>query len=154
MKRDTLLAVGGLAALAYLLFGRKASAATAPQVAQTSNPANVPTLTPVGVTPPSMPMFPGLSPIEVSGALPELPGSIAVTQSEVAQASGLWAGLSSAPNLLSGWVNFPSGSQAAASLFEVRADAAGNDYVEWSGQVYRLSSPDDSGNYTATLYTG
>lgn len=154
-RNNLLLGLGGVGLL-YLLTRRASASPASAQVAQTSNPANVPPLTPITVTTPSMPSLPGinLSPIDVSSALPELPGSIAVTAAQAAQGTSLWDGLSSAPTLVSGWVNFPSGSQAAASLFEVRADAAGNNYVEWSGQVYQLSGPDDSGNYTATLYTG
>lgn len=75
----------------------------------------------------------------------------APTASQVSSQSSLWANLvpTSAP-VSSGYVNFPSGSQAAAVLLPWRTDGAGNFYVTWAGTVYAVGlTPDQYGNYTA-----
>ncbi len=82
--------------------------------------------------------------------IPELPGAGAPSAGDVSNAASFWNSLGGGGSLSSGYINFPSGSQAAASLFQVRSDAYGSPYVQWAGRVYILTGPDSMGNYTAT----
>jgi hypothetical protein len=82
--------------------------------------------------------------------IPELPGNLAVSQPLVAGAASFWDTLLAGPAIPAGWINFPSGSQAAATFFQVRYDTYGSPYVQWAGVSYILTGPDSSGNYTAT----
>jgi hypothetical protein len=81
---------------------------------------------------------------------PELPGERAVSQPLVAGSASFWDTLLAGPSIPAGWINFPSGSQAAATLFQTRYDVYGSPYVQWAGLSYILTGPDASGNYTAT----
>jgi len=69
---------------------------------------------------------------------------------QIGSAADYWARMAPAQGFDSGYVNFPSGSQAAAALFPVRVDVYGSPYVQWAGQLYILTGPDASGNYNAT----
>lgn len=82
--------------------------------------------------------------------IPELPGSMAPTSSSIGTAAQYWANMAPLQGFSSGYINFPSGSQAAAALFPVRADVYGSPYVQWAGNLYILLGPDSSGNYNAT----
>lgn len=82
--------------------------------------------------------------------IPELPGSMAVSQPLVSGSTSFWDTLLAGPSIPAGWINFPSGSQAAATLFQTRYDVYGSAYVQWAGLSYILVGPDASGNYSAT----
>ncbi len=110
-------------------------------------------------SPLSTPLLPGNAPAQPVQAgtqnIPELPGSMAVTSPQVSSAASYWATLAPVQGFDSGYINFPSGSQAAAALFPVRADVYGSPYVQWAGVLFILTGPDSSGNYTATqIQTG
>lgn len=87
-----------------------------------------------------------------SGRMPPagLPGAMAPTATEFTDAASFWTTLGAGDPLSSGYVNFPSGSQAAAAAFQTRYDPYGSAYVQWAGSVYILIGPDSMGNYTAT----
>lgn len=82
--------------------------------------------------------------------IPELPGSMAVTAPTVQGALSFWDTLNPGGSMSSGYINFPSGSQVAATLFQTRYDGYGSPYVQWAGLTYILTGPDVSGNYSAT----
>lgn len=82
--------------------------------------------------------------------IPELPATMAVTAPQVSGAVSFWDTLNVGSSMSSGYINFPSGSQAAATLFQTRYDQYGSPYVQWAGLTYILTGPDVSGNYTAT----
>jgi hypothetical protein len=86
-------------------------------------------------------------------ALQPLPGSMAPTQPQIAGAVSFWDTLAPATPPMSGYIQFPSGSQAAAALFgygNTAMDNSGNFYVQWAGGVYRLANtPDRSGNWAS-----
>lgn len=101
--------------------------------------------------PPRAPSGGGNYPIQAGTQnIPELPGSMATTAGAITNAASFWNSLGSGDALASGYINFPSGSQAAAALFPVRTDVYGSPYIQWAGQVYILMGPDSMGNYTAT----
>lgn len=136
------LGLGAVGFLAYAIFGRKATAATAVL------PGTVPPA-PSGALP-----GPVLQPIAVSAmALPELPGAGAVTGAQVAAATSFWGSLTPVGAIDSGYINFPDGTQAAAATFgagNTRMDGLGNYYVQWAGQVFQIGSQDADGNWPAT----
>lgn len=78
-----------------------------------------------------------------------LTGIPALTSAQGSQVQGFWGTLSPVVPLASGYVTFPSGSQAAASLFggNTAMDGNGNLYVQWAGQVFQLGAKDSAGNY-------
>lgn len=124
---NMLLGAAVLIGGAYFLLSKKASAAT-PGVAPA--PASSPFLAPAPV-----------------------PGSIAPTGSQVTAAQAIWANLTATTGPYSGYVNFPSGSQAAAAFLPWATDTAGNYYTQWAGQIYivGVTQPDSNGNYPAKL---
>ncbi len=74
----------------------------------------------------------------------------AITVAQASSQATTWAGLTptSAP-AQSGYVNFPSGSQAAVALLPWRTDGT-NFFTNWAGVVYRVPlSADQYGNLTA-----
>jgi hypothetical protein len=76
----------------------------------------------------------------------------AVTAQQIAGANSFWSTLTPVVPLASGYITFPSGSQAAAATFgggNTAMDGNGNLYVQWAGQVYQLGSQDSAGNYPA-----
>lgn len=94
---------------------------------------------------------PGLLPRQAGTQnIPELPGATAPTATQISSAQDFWDTLTAGAAPASGYINFPSGSQAAAALFDVRYDGYGSPYVQWAGQAYILTGPDASGNLTAT----
>lgn len=84
--------------------------------------------------------------------IPELPGAQAPTSGELAAGGSFWDTLTPVQAISSGFINFPSGSQAAASEFLPRMDQSGNYYVQWAGQTYGLGAMDANGNWPAILY--
>jgi hypothetical protein len=121
----TLVAVVALIGGALWYTTRKASAATS-------------TLPSVG---------PGFSPPA------PVPGAIAPTGSQVTAAAAVWSNLTPTSGPTAGYVNFPSGSQAAATFLPWATDDAGNYYTQWAGQLYivGVGYTDSNGNYTAKL---
>jgi len=81
--------------------------------------------------------------------LPELPGAGALTSAQFTSANTYWDSLIPVMPLDSGYINFPSGSQAAATLFTTKMDAMGNYYVQWAGRTFVLGSQDAMGNWPA-----
>jgi hypothetical protein len=137
MDRKTIglvLGIGAVGAFLYL-YARKAAAATA---AAAAGPAATPGLVQLPST-----VQPGL-PVTYQVSVP------APTASQVSQAATRWSQLTPAVAPDSGWVNFPSGSQAAASLLQWGMDSQGSYYVEWSGQVFLIGAQDSYGNWSAT----
>jgi hypothetical protein len=117
--------IGGL----YFLMTRKATAAPAVQVTS-------PGAAPVGAGTVSAPTL--------------SPGSMATTAGALTATNQIWANLTATTGPYSGYVNFPSGSQAAAGLLQWATDGAGNYYTQWAGHIYLVPLvTDDSGNYTA-----
>lgn len=134
-----LLGGGGL--LAYLFYSRRASAST--PVGPVSH------LPPQGSVSQTVPL-----PIQAGTQnIPELPGSGAVTAPQVAASGSFWDSLTPVQSIDSGYINFPTGSQAAATLFQTRMDDQGNYYVQWAGLTYLLGSQDSSGNWPAVPVT-
>lgn len=130
IKTPYLIAGAGL--LAYLLWPRSSSAAT-------------------GAVSSMLPPPSGVLPIQAGTQnIPELPGVMAPTAGAITGANNFWNSLGGGGSLSSGWINFPSGSQSAAALFQIRYDVYGSPYIQWAGQVYILTGPDSMGNYTAT----
>lgn len=140
-----MLTVGGIALGGFLFWSltKKASAANAP-----AGGGLVP------IAPESLGLPSGL----YAGA-PGPSGTVPIYQStlpaptvvEVAQQSGIWANLQamSASPFSGGYVNFPSGAQAASALLPWRTDGA-NFYTQWAGTVYAVPVTSDAqGNYTA-----
>lgn len=147
-----MLTVGGIALGGFLLYSltRKASASQAQTDAQAAVSANNPVLgAPLALSPISLPsgIYEGAGSGEGALYQSSLP---APTSQQVAQQGGIWSNLqpTSAPSS-SGWVNFPSGSQAAVALLPWRTDGV-NFFVSWAGQVYAVPvTTDAQGNYTA-----
>jgi len=132
------VAVLGIGALAVAMIAKaRAQAATASNAAaQAANAASNP-LAPVG-----LPTF--------SNPIPQpVPGSYAPTSAEVASAGSFWNQLQPVSGPGEGYVNFPSGSQAAATLLPFGMDSAGTYYTEWAGQVFQLQGQDAQGNWPA-----
>lgn len=141
-RTQQMLTIGGIALGGFLLWSltKKASAAQMPASAN----SNAPALSPVGL--PSG-IYEGAG--SGSGVLYQstLP---AATVAQVASQGSIWSNLqpTSAP-ASSGWVNFPSGSQAAVALLPWRTDGV-NFYTQWAGVVYAVPvTTDQAGNYTA-----
>lgn len=126
-RNNMMLGLAVVGALALYLFSKKSAAATAA-------PSYV--MSPVtGVTPPQA-----------------VPGSMAPTVSQTSAAAAIWANLTPSSGPTSGYVNFPTGSQAAALFLPWATDSAGNNYTMWSAQIYLVNlTPDSQGNYTAKL---
>lgn len=127
-----------------LLFGGGAAAlfiANAKATAAEENPSTV------GGNP-TLPRLPPSSGMPSAG--PQfLPGTFAPTGSQAAAANSLWDTLQPVGSLDSGYINFPSGAQAAAALFPARMDEYGTYYVQWGGLTYALGSMDGLGNWSA-----
>ena len=145
-RAQQMLIVGGVALGGLLLwmFSKSSAASAATLAAGTagSGPANLP--------------GPTLAPITLPSGIYSAGGSLyqsalpAPTSAQVSQQGAIWANLqpTSAP-VSSGWVNFPSGSQAAASLLPWRTDGS-NFYTNWAGVVFAVPlTADQYGNYTA-----
>lgn len=81
------------------------------------------------------------------------PGVLAPTGSQITAASAVWSNLTPTTGPTSGYVNFPSGSQAAAAFLPWATDGSGNYYTQWAGQIFivGVGSTDSNGNYTAKL---
>ncbi len=94
-----------------------------------------------------------LEPVDVTAQY-ELPGSAAPAAGELSSGAGLWNSLTPVDPIAAGFINFPSGTQAAASEFAsglTRMDQSGAYYVSWAGRVYRLGDMDAQGNWPAIL---
>lgn len=114
------VAIGGL----YFLMTRKATAAPAVQVTSPgTGTVSAPTLS---------------------------PASAATTAGALSATNSIWANLTATTGPYAGFVNFPTGSQAAAGLLQWATDTAGNYYTQWAGHIYQVPLvTDDQGNYTA-----
>ncbi len=123
----------------FLINWRRASAAALPA---SSNPSVLPP-TPLATSTPALPIQAGTQ------NSPELPDTMAPTAAEVSASGSFWDRLQPVQSVDSGYINFPSGAQAAATLFQTRMDANGQYYVQWGGLVYVLGSQDSSGNWPA-----
>lgn len=137
-KRDSLTGamVGfGLLAGLYFFLTRKASATTV--------------TSPGGVTTTTYPAGGGT--VVVSAPQP-VPGSIAPVGSQISAAAAIWQNLTPMTGPQQGYVNFPSGTQAAAALLPFAVDELGNAYTKWAGQLYIVTlTPDAQGNFSAKL---
>lgn len=125
-KSNSGVLVGAVVALGalYWFMTRKASAAT-PALQTTSAGGNV--------------LVPTLS-----------PASQATTAGALSATNAIWANLSATTGPYAGFVNFPTGSQAAAGLLQWATDSQGNYYTQWAGHIYLVPLTTDSqGNYTA-----
>lgn len=82
-----------------------------------------------------------------------VPGAIAPTGSQVTAAQAVWGNLTSTTGPTDGFVNFPSGSQAASIFLPWATDGSGNYYTQWAGQIYivGVAYRDMMGNYAAKL---
>jgi hypothetical protein len=82
-----------------------------------------------------------------------VPGSFAPVGSQVTAAQAIWGNLTPTTGPYSGYVNFPSGSQAAATFLPWATDDSGNYYTQWAGQIYivGVTQPDMMGNYYSKL---
>jgi hypothetical protein len=82
-----------------------------------------------------------------------IPGAFAPTGSQITAAAAIWSNLAATSGPTSGYVNFPTGSQAAAAFLPWATDGAGNYYTQWAGQIYivGVGYTDANGNYTAKL---
>lgn len=108
----------------YFVMSRKATAAT---------PAGLPVQSSGGIAPPVL-----------------SPGSSATTAGALSATNAIWQNLTATTGPYSGYVNFPTGSQAAAGLLQWATDGSGNYYTEWAGHIYLVPLlTDSSGNYTA-----
>lgn len=108
----------------YFVMSRKATAAT---------PSGLPVQSAGGVAPPIL-----------------SPGSSATTAGALSATNAIWQNLTATTGPYAGYVNFPSGSQAAAGLLQWATDGSGNYYTEWAGHIYLVPLlADSSGNYTA-----
>jgi hypothetical protein len=119
--------IGAVAAIGalYWFMTRKASAAT--PLVQTTSPTGG------GVSAPSL-----------------SPGSLATTAGALTATNQIWSNLTATTGPYSGFVNFPTGSQAAAGLLQWATDGQGNYYTQWAGHIYLVPLTTDSqGNYTA-----
>lgn len=86
------------------------------------------------------------------GSPSRVPGAIAPTGSQTNVTQAIWSNLTPMQGPSSGYVNFPSGSQAASALQQWATDDSGNWYTQWSGQIYLVDwVPDPDGNYDARL---
>lgn len=151
---------GGVLAAAWYL---SKSSVTAASIAQTT-PAGAANQPPPGAGAQSVPVgaegytAPAIAAEAANQLLPiditvadQSAGILAPSLIEVQSSGTYWDTLTPAASLASGWIDFPTGSQAAASLMQVRTDANNNSYVEWAGRVYQIVGPDAAGNYLATL---
>jgi hypothetical protein len=78
------------------------------------------------------------------------PGSMATTAGALTATSQIWANLTATTGPYAGFVNFPTGSQAAAGVLQWATDGQGNYYTQWAGHIYLVPLTTDSdGNYTA-----
>ena len=78
------------------------------------------------------------------------PGSQATTAGALSATNAIWGNLVATTGPYSGYVNFPTGSQAAAGLLQWATDNSGNYYTQWAGHIYLVPlTTDGQGNYTA-----
>lgn len=161
MSARTVLVVGGVGLLGYLLY-RQVKSMAAQDMANasragtgagtaSSNPYSASAL---NASVPGVSFAPSsLQPGILQSTLAAVP---AITADRVQAAVSFWGTLTPVVPLASGYIVFPSGSQAAASLFgggNTAMDGDGNLYVSWAGNVYQLGSKDSAGNYPALLVT-
>jgi hypothetical protein len=78
------------------------------------------------------------------------PGSMATTAGALTATNQIWQNLTATTGPYAGFVNFPTGSQAAAGLLQWATDGSGNYYTQWAGHIYLVPLLTDSqGNYNA-----
>lgn len=126
-NRNTLIGAALVLGAGYWLLSRKASAGTA---------APGPPAGAAAISPPA-----------------PVPGTIAPTGSTYTAAQAIWGNLTETTGPNTGYVNFPTGSQAASLFLPWATDGAGNYYTQWAGQIYlvNVAQPDSTGNYPAKL---
>lgn len=157
---NTALLIGGgvLALVGWLFVSKRASAAT-PAAASGAAGATSPrtgtsalSYNPVqlNASVPGVSFAPStLQPGVLTSTLTSVP---AVTSQQVGAGQAFWSTLQPVTAINSGYITFPSGSQAAAATFvngNTAVDGNGNAYVLWGGQVYMLGTQDSAGNYPA-----
>jgi len=98
------------------------------------------------------PVIQPTSPVTGTVSAPTLsPATAATTAGALTATNQIWANLTATTGPYAGFVNFPTGSQAAAGLLQWATDNQGNYYVQWAGHIYLVPlTTDASGNYTAT----
>ena len=157
MSARSVLVVGGLGLLGYLLY-RQVKSMAAQDMANaaragtaSSNPYSAGAL---NASVPGVSFAPSsLQPGILQSTLAAVP---ATTAAQVQAAVSFWGTLTPVVPLASGYIVFPSGAQAPASLFgggNTAMDGGGNLYVSWAGNVYQLGDKDSAGNYPALLVT-
>ena len=149
-KRNKLLIAAGVIGAGFLYFLSKASAANASGLtAPTSPPTGGSGTGPIQLLPEGL--YTGAAGSSPSGATPIYQSTLpAPTSAQVASQGSIWNGLqpTSFPGT-GGYVNFPSGSQAAASLLPWRTDGV-NFFTQWAGVVFAVPVTTDAyGNYSA-----
>lgn len=147
MNTNTTLVIAGLGIGGWLLY-RKIKSMAAQDMANAARAGSLNASVP-GVSFAPSSLQPGI----LQSTLAAVP---AITADRVQAAVSFWGTLTPVVPLASGYIVFPSGSQAAASLFgggNTAMDGDGNLYVSWAGNVYQLGSKDSAGNYPALLVT-
>lgn len=164
MNTKPLLIVGGLGILAYRLYRQmksmaaqdqyNAAAARQANYGLTPSQANAYTAASLNASVPGVSFAPSsLQPGILQSTLTAVP---ATTAAQVNAAVSFWSTLTPVVPLASGYIVFPSGSQAAAATFgggNTAMDGSGNLYVSWAGNAYQLGDKDSAGNYPALLVT-
>lgn len=151
-RSSQLLTVAGLGIGGFLLYSWFNKAKAAGYVPSTALPAGSVPYTPAALNAavPGVSFAPStIQPGILTSTLTAVP---AVTSAQVSAANQFWSTLTPVVPLASGYITFPSGSQAAAATFgagNTAMDGNGNLYVLWGGQVYQLGSQDSAGNYPA-----
>lgn len=151
-KSKNMLVVGAVAAGGFLLYlFSKSATASAANAATSLAPGAAGggvDLTSIGLP---AGLYTGAVGSSPSGSTPIYQSTLpAPTVSQVAGQSAIWSNLQpTTPLGSSGYVNFPSGSQAAVALLPWRTDGV-NFYTNWAGVVFAVPpATDQMGNYTA-----
>lgn len=135
-----IIGAGLLGMIGWMLLKNKASAATPTLALPAPSSTGGGLLTSPGI---GLPIQAGTQ------SIPELPATMATTSDQLSSAGTFWDTLQPVQSLPSGYINFPSGAQAAAAIFQTRMDANGSYYVQWAGLTYVLGNQDSSGNWPA-----
>lgn len=158
-KSGILIAGGVLAALGIYFLVRKSATAGVP--ATGTLPANLASAS--GITNPNLSSNITLQSLpsgiaQVTNALGQPTyietATSAPTASGISASQQFWNTLTPIPSPPSGWIIDPYGTQGVATLLPWRQDMNGNRYVLWGVDVYSVTGPDSSGNYTANPVAG
>lgn len=135
---NTLIGFAVLLGGGLWLLSKKAAASTPTNFPSASPAPNLPPVTPISV--------PGFT---ISPPAP-VPGVIAPTGSAITASQAIWQNLTPTTGPDTGYVNFSTGSQAAAALLPFAMDDQGNYYTQWAGLIYLVNVfPNIDGNYSA-----